>query len=71
VAGLSQLARVCMNQATPAVASTPAPNAVRRTVNINIAGMGSTSVRVASDADAAKVEAVLRQLEGAMVRAGS
>jgi len=42
-----------------------------RTVNINIAGLGSTSVKVASDADAAKVEAVLRQLETAMGRAGA
>jgi len=58
-------------QATPAVASMPAPSAVGRTVNINIAGMGNTSVRVASDADAAKVEAVLRQLEGAMARMGA
>jgi len=47
-----------------------APASAGRTVNINIAGMGSTSIKVASDADAAKVEAVLRQLETAMGRAG-
>jgi hypothetical protein len=58
-----------------AVESAPAapaatPTGGSRTVNINLAGLGSTSINVASDADAAKVEAVMRQIETAMARAG-
>lgn len=70
--------------AAPASASGPSLNgaggtsafgseAVRqatRTININLAGLGSTSINVASDADAAKVEALLRQIEQSMGRAG-
>ena len=55
--------------AAPSAAAAPAASSPR-TVNINLGGLGSTSINVASDADAAKVEAVLRQLETAMARAG-
>jgi len=49
--------------AAPAASST-------RTVNINLTGMGSTSINVASDADAARLEAMLQQLAAASARSG-
>lgn len=66
-----QVARTPTPASAPVAASAPAaaPSGTR-TVNISIAGLGSTSIAVASDADVAKVEAVLRQLETAMARAG-
>lgn len=55
----------------PAAAPVAAPSSAGRTVTINLAGLGSTSVRVASDADAERLAAMLRQLETAMARSAS
>lgn len=41
-----------------------------RTIRLELGGMGSTNINVASDADAAKVEAFMAQLQTAMARAG-
>lgn len=61
--------------AAPAQSSAAAPaqpsTGGSRTVTINLAGLGSTSVNVASDADAARLEAMLRQLEQAAGRSGA
>ena len=62
--------RVAAENARAAASPAPAATSGGRTVNINLAGLGSTSVRVASDADAAKVEALLRQIEQAASRSG-
>lgn len=56
--------------AAPAQAAVPTASDSGRTVNINLAGLGSTSIRVASDADAAKIEALLRSIETASARSG-
>ena len=50
------------------VSATPSGAGQARTVNINIAGLTSTSVNVASDADAARLEAMLRALATAAAR---
>ena len=41
-----------------------------KTVNINLAGLGATSINVASDADAERLTALLRQIETAAARSG-
>ena len=50
------------------VSATPSGAGQARTVNINIAGLTSTSVNVASDADAARLESMLRALATAAAR---
>lgn len=55
--------------AASAPAAAPAAS-TSRTVTINIAGLGSRSVNVASDADAERMVGLLRELETAMARAG-
>ena len=47
------------------------PSSTSRTVNINIAGLGAAAVNVASDADAAKLEALLRSLGNAANRSAA
>ena len=55
---------------TAATAAPAASSGGTRTIRLELGGMGSTSINVASDADAAKVEAFMDQLQAAMARAG-